>query len=66
MTNRAITPRPFLAQFEIEISQPESNIKDGCRESLNPSGDNGPKTKIKSVVFASKVTLVKEETTDDE
>ena len=67
MTNSVTAhPRPFLTQFEVEIPQPESTTNDSCRESPNLSGDSGQETKFKTLVFVSKVTLVKQETTDDE
>ena len=57
--------RPFVCQFEVELSQPAPAVDGGFPESTEHSGDGRLENRF-PLVCASKVTLVKQETTDDE
>jgi hypothetical protein len=58
-------PRPFLSQFEVEISPLAQIINNGTNESAKYRGDGWSETKF-TPVDATKITHVKHETTDDE
>jgi galactose-1-phosphate uridylyltransferase len=64
MNKVASNIQPFLTQFEIEIiSPPKVSLEKDFPDSSNSEMANLAKS---SFEFASKITLVKQETTDDE
>ena len=68
MMNRASKVRPFLCQFEVEIPQGAGGNQLAVRSAQILSFDDvlDSSLNISKTLGNTKVTLVKEETTDDE